>query len=209
MHAEEKKHNGNSIFRLAFVGLSLLLQIGWILLQVLALNEHSAWISLFSGILALLIVLRLYSRHTTSAMKMPWIMLILAFPVMGLSLYLMMEVFADPGSTGKRLRAVRAELQSRLPRQEGAFAALEARDRRAANQSRYLRQYTGAPVYANTDAVYFADAADALEAMKADLEKAERFIFMEYFIVREGSAFSELREILERKAGEGDRKSVV
>lgn len=203
MDKEHKKRGRNSIPRLVFVGMSLLFQVGWLLVLILRLNEHFAWISLLTGVLSLVVVLRLYSRHTTAAMKMPWIMLILAFPVMGLSLYLMMEVFADPGSTGKRLRAVRAELQSRLPRQEGAFAALEARDRRAANQSRYLRQYTGAPVYANTDAVYFADAADALEAMKADLEKAERFIFMEYFIVREGSAFSELREILERKAGEG------
>ena len=34
-------------------------------------------------------------------------------------------------------------------------------------------------------------------------KKANKFIFMEYFIVRDGSAFRELREILERKAREG------
>ena len=39
--------------------------------------------------------------------------------------------------------------------------------------------------------------------MKADLEKAEKFIFMEYFIVADNSAFQEIREILVRKARQG------
>ena len=39
--------------------------------------------------------------------------------------------------------------------------------------------------------------------MKKDLEKAEKFIFMEYFIVEDGDAFHELEEILTRKAEEG------
>ena len=39
--------------------------------------------------------------------------------------------------------------------------------------------------------------------MKEDLQKAEKFIFMEYFIVEDGEAFHELEEILTRKAGEG------
>ena len=41
------------------------------------------------------------------------------------------------------------------------------------------------------------------DEMYEELEKAEKFIFMEYFIVAEGSAFRELREILERKAKQG------
>ena len=203
MHAEEKKHNGNSILRLVFVGLSLLLQIGWILLQVLALNEHSAWISLLSGILALLIVLRLYSRHTTSAMKMPWIMLILAFPVMGLSLFLLIEVCGDLGNMKKRLRTARTQTRDLLTQDPRVFARLETQDRSAANISRYLLDCADSPVYENTAVTHYGQATDAFEAMKAELEKAESFIFMEYFILADGSAFQELKEILMRKARQG------
>ena len=80
-------HGGaNSILRMVLVGLSVVLQALWLVLLVLELNEYSTWISLLISLLAALVVLELYSRNTTSAMKTPWIMLILVFPVMGLTL---------------------------------------------------------------------------------------------------------------------------
>ena len=194
-----KRFNSNSILRMILVGVSLLFQVGWMLLLILKLNEYSVWISLMTSILSVLVVLRLYSRRTTASMKMPWIMLILAFPVMGLSLYLMIVIFGDPGKRGKRLQTVRKRLDAFLPQQEipkGMESAI-------ANQHRYLLHHTGSPLYRNTEVAYFAEATDAFGALKADLEKAERFIFMEYFIVSHGSAFQEIREILERKVRQG------
>ncbi len=199
----KRKHGGNSILRAVFVGGSLLIQIGWLLLLILRLNEYSAWISLLTSILSLVVVLRLYSKHTTAAMKMPWIMLILVLPVMGLSLYLLIEVFGDLGKTGKRLKAVREEIVTHLDQKEEVFSRLEQQDAFVANCCRYLLDFAQSPVYENTDAVYYAKATQAFEAMKEELEKAENFIFMEYFIVRDDSSFGELREILERKAKQG------
>ena len=119
MNKHQRKTRSNSILRAVFVGLSLLFQIGWILLLVLKLNAHSVWISGATGILALLAVLKLYSKDTTSAMKMPWVMLILVFPVMGLSLYLMIEVFGDLGRTGKRIEDARNRMAPCLTQPEG------------------------------------------------------------------------------------------
>ena len=85
----------NAVLRMAFVGLSVLFQIGWLLLLILRLNEYSVWISLITGVLTVTVVLRLYSRHTTAALKLPWILLIMGLPVMGLSLYLLFEVFSS------------------------------------------------------------------------------------------------------------------
>ena len=67
------------------------LALGWILLLALRLNAYSTYISLLTSLLALILVVRLQSRETGTALKLPWIMLILALPVMGLSLYLMIE----------------------------------------------------------------------------------------------------------------------
>lgn len=194
-----KQFNSNSIPRMILVGVSLLFQVGWMLLLILKLNEYSVWISLMTSILSVLVVLRLYSRRTTGAMKIPWIMLILAFPVMGLSLYLMIVIFGDPGKRGKRLQSVRDKVDALLPQEE----IPEDIDPVLANQHRYLLRNTGSPLYRNTDVRYYAEATDAFEALKADLEKAEHFIFMEYFIVSRGSAFGEIREILERKVKQG------
>ena len=202
MGKRERKLRGNAIPRIVFVGVSLLFQIGWLLLQILALNEYSAWISLATSIISALVVLKLYSKHINSAMKMPWIMLIMAFPVMGLCMYLLFEILGDPG-VGKQLRVVRGKMQEKLTQKEEVHSLLETKERSAANQCRYIWKTAGYPVYANTRADYFAEGAQALEAMKQELEKAEKFIFMEYFIVEDGSSFRELQEILLRKHAQG------
>lgn len=203
MRIKKKKTSGNSIARMVFVAVSLLFQIGWILLRVISLNQYSEEISAITTLLSIAVVLKLNSKNTNSAMKMPWIMLILAFPIMGLSLYLLFEILGDPG-IGKRLRAVREDMKRELPENaRRAFAHLEAQDITAANQSRYLWNCAGYPVYENTLVKYYPEAVDAFEDMKRQLEKAEKFIFMEYFIVEDKSAFRELEEILVRKAKQG------
>ena len=185
------------------MGVSLLLQIGWILLTILELNRYSTVISLMSSVLASVAVLRLYSRNTNNAYKLPWIMLIMALPVMGLSLYLMVEAAATPGAVRKKLRRVREHTAACIDQEETVLAALLEQDASSANQCHYLWKHTHSPVYANTKTEYYSRAADAFAALKADLEQAESFIFLEYFIVEDGRAFGELREILRRKAAEG------
>ena len=200
-----RKHNRiqSSIPRLIFVGISLLIQLGWLLVLILRLNEYSALISLITGLLALLVVLRLYSGPANAAMKLPWIMLILTMPVMGLSLYLLMEVFGDLGSTGKKLKASRDNCRRALTQEEAVSQALSRQDPAVANISRYLLEHCEAPAFGNTQVRYFDYGAHGLEAMKEDLEKAESFVFMEYFIVAQGTAFEELKDILIRKARQG------
>ncbi len=202
MSKPEGKHSGNSILRVAFVALSLLFQIGWILLRILRLNQHSEWISLVTSILTILVVLKLYSKHTNAAMKMPWIMLILVFPVMGLSMYLLFGMLSDPG-IGKKLRSLRQGMRGKIVQDPAVLDQMEKADLSAANQSRYLWKTAGWPVYGNTSVRYFPEAVDAFESMKQELEKAENFIFMEYFIVEDGSSFREIEEILIRKARQG------
>ena len=198
----DHKPSGNGILRAVIAAVALLIQVGWLLLIVLVLNEYFTLISAVTGILSVVVVLRLYSKQTNAAMKMPWIMLILIFPVMGLSLYLMFELLGDPG-VGKRIRAVRERMAQVLFQEEAVVQRLEEKSSSAANQFRYIRNLAGVPVYGNTRTEYYPEGNDAFEAMKRDLERAESFIFMEYFIVEDRSSFRELQEILIRKHRQG------
>ncbi len=200
MSNTKHKPSGNAILRCAFVAVSVLLQAGWLLLLILVLNEYSAPISAVSSVLSVALVLRLYSKQTNAAMKMPWIMLLLVFPVMGLSLYLLFELLGDPG-VSKRMKKAREQMQ--LEQKEESLKKLEQEDPGTANQFRYLWNMGGYPVYENTKVSYYAEATDAFEAMKRDLEAAKTFIFMEYFIVEDRSSFRELQEILIRKHRQG------
>lgn len=58
----EEKSIKNSVDRLIFVFLSVLFQVGWIMVLVLKLNKYSTWISIFTSVLTLIIVIRLYHR---------------------------------------------------------------------------------------------------------------------------------------------------
>ncbi len=203
MSTGKRKKSRNSILRAVFVALSFLLQMGWIVLIVSELNHYSTYISMATNVIASLAVLRLYAKRTNNAYKMPWIMLIIALPVMGLSLYLITEVTISPKRVYRRMKDIRRDNGRYLPQSQAVMAQLEEKNLAAANQCRYLWNQEGCPVYTNTQAVYYGDCAQTLEDMKRDFEKAERFIFLEFFIVCDGSSFQELREILVRKAAQG------
>lgn len=197
------KGKRNSIARGIFVGISVLLQIGWLLLIILKLNRYSAIISLLTGLLAVLAVLRLASRQTTGAYKIPWILLIMALPVMGLSLFLLTQLAQSPRGAARRMDAQKQEIARYLEKDEAVCLQLESESRSAANQMGYLRRHNGSAVYTNTGTEYFGSCADAFERMKEDLSKAEKFIFMEYFILEDGESFRQLRQILKERAAAG------
>lgn len=202
MTISDRKMGRNSILRIAIVAICVLAQIAWLILRVVWLNAYSGKIAVVTDILALLLILRINYKNTNASMKMPWIMLLMAFPVMGLCLYVLLELLGDPG-VGKRLRAVRETLSHHAAADDAALESLTASDAGAAGQCRYVSKTAGYPLYQNTKVEYYAEAADAFAALKQALSQAENFIFMEYFIVEDGDAFRQIEQILTQKAAAG------
>ena len=198
MASQKRKRSGNSILRAIFVALSFLLQLGWILVQILALN-NSPYIAAATQLIAVLAVLRLYSKPTNGAYKLPWIMLMMAMPIMGLSLYLLTQTALTPKATAKRLQSMKRKMAPYLQNGESPQGLAPEEE----NLAKYIQKYEGMPAWGETSAKYYGETLDALADMKKDLEAAEKFIFMEYFILEDGEAFSQIREILERKAAQG------
>ena len=203
MRTEQKSNVKNSVSRLAAVTLLVILQVWWMVLVMIRVNDYSALIASLTKILALIVVLGIYGRHVNSAFKLPWIMLILVFPVIGLSLYALM---GRPNTTKKmaaRFERIDQQLFPFLPQNDTVFHLLEEKDLSVANQARYVWKYAHYPVYSNTDISYYPDAAEGLQAQLTDLSRAEKFIFMEYHAIEDAESFAQIRDILARKAGEG------
>ncbi len=203
LRTEQKSNVKNSVWRLVFVGLLLLAQIFWTIVVLNFLNNYSTLITILTTITEVIVVLAIYGRHINSAFKLPWIMLILGFPIVGLFLYLTM---GTPNNTkGMRLRysKIDAKLFPSLSQDKRTFEELEKMDLSIANQARYIRDYAMYPIYDNNKITYYSEASDAIEAQKAELLKAEKFIFMEYHAIEDGSSFAGIKEILAKKAAEG------
>jgi len=193
----------NSISRLVFAVLCILLQVSWILVLLLKLNTYSTNISLISSLLALLVVLKIYGQHNNAAFKMPWIIIILALPVLGLSLYLLFGHSYLTRRAARHYKEVDAGLEAWREQNMLIIQEIEQKDYGIANQIRYIRNYGKYPVYKNTDVEFYNEAMAGFKSQLEEIKKAEQFIFMEYFAIEESIAFLELKEILVQKAAEG------
>ncbi len=209
MRAEEKSNVKNSVGRISFAGLSVLLQILWMVLIAVWLHEYSSLLALLSGLWALVLVMNIYGKHTNAAFKMPWIILLLAFPVLGLCLYLFFGHRLVVAKKRRTFEKLDNELFPLIEQNDAIMERLERENLAVANQCRYLKNYGRFPVYQNTDVVFYAEAVEGFEAQLQELEKAEDFIFMEYHAIEEAISFGRLREILERKAKEGVEVRVI
>lgn len=203
MTAEEKSSVKNSVGRMIFVGLSVLVQAGWIVFLFLRLNQYSAIISLCSSLIALVVVLKLYSKHTSANLKMPWIILILVFPVAGLCLYFMIGRADVNRAMRKRYAGIDRILATKLPQNEQAEANLSKQDAFLAGNAKYVRQWGGWPLYQNTDVDFYAEADQGLAAQKEVLRSAKSFIFMEYHAIEDSTAFAGIKDILAERAAAG------
>ena len=69
--------------------------------------------------------------------------------------------------------------------------------------SNYLKNSAGFSTFTNTDTKYFSCGEDFFPVMLEDLKKAEKFIFVEYFVIEESLMWSKILEILVEKAKTG------
>ena len=66
-----------------------------------------------------------------------------------------------------------------------------------------LSMDSNADVYDRTDSQFFSSGESMWQYMLEDLKKAEKFIFLEYYIVEEGLMWNSILDILEQKAAQG------
>ena len=200
---EKREAIPNSVSRMLLAGIGVLLQVLWIFWLALKLNDYSTAIQVCTSVLTFLITLRIYGLHINSAYKISWIILILLFPIFGLTIYLL---FGRSGAVSVMRRRF-GENMTMLRRYHAPILqqrrALPYPDRITRNHARYLQDRAGYPAYDNTDVTFYGDTCEALEAQKTALRSAEKFIFMEYHAIEDASAWQELEDILAERAAHG------
>lgn len=203
MKKQKRKSFNLKSSRLVIVLISMALQVTWIVLIMWILNRHYVLVSVCTRILALLLVLVLYWKETNAAFKMPWMILTMTFPILGISLYFLM---GRPGP-GRRLQKwfdkIDDTLFAELDTDNGSEQQLRSDSPRAANLSSYIRNSSRYPLYQNTEITFFDDAAKGLEAQIRAMREAEQFIFLEYHAFEDAQAFRRVKEILYEKAKQG------
>lgn len=189
--------------RMFITGILILLQIGWILVWYLRLTKYVHWISVLFTVLGFLAAVYIINKNENPAYRLAWILLISVFPALGGLLYLSI---GNKRPTRKMRKRIEEEQAKRLPlhvQKPEVVDALWAKDPRAAATFRYVWDKGNYPVWTRTQTQYYPVGEELFEAMLEALEKAEHYIFLEYFILAEGNMWSRILEILERKVQQG------
>ena len=108
---EKREAVPNGVSRVGIAALGVLLQVLWIVWAALKLTRYYAWVQLAISVLAFLLALRIYGRHTNSATKLSWIIVILTFPIFGVCLYLLFGRSGEIFIFVFRFRRLRASAQ--------------------------------------------------------------------------------------------------
>ncbi len=188
--------------RSVLVGLSLLAQVAILAVVILFFSEHMAvfyWNCILVSVLATLWIL---TRDMESAYKIAWLILILPLPVFGGLFYLLVGGSGVTRYARQKLEGIDQRSRDTLSDDLQAEQLMEL-NQDAGGQARYMEKYAFCPVYTNTETEYFPLGDLAQARILEELEKAEHYIFLEFFIIHEGEFWSSILEVLKRKAAEG------
>ena len=154
-------------------------------------------IVLLTGEIILLITL--LNRDTPTSFKLPWMIIVLVSPFLGMILYFF---FGDLKiRRNQSIKIMKTFDESRLSLEESKIDLIDNDVCKA--QARYIQNNTKMPVCNNTEITYFNCGENFFTQYLSDLEKAKKYIFLEYFIVDPGIMYDSIIAILKKKIENG------
>ncbi len=198
-----KKNIGTFLFSRTFVFILMILsQLALILLLSYNMSV-SKTVNQFLLVLQFVLVVYIVNEKSDPTMKLIWVVFIMFLPALGTLMYVYVKI--QPGAFFLRKKLEHIDLKSEryLPMKREIYQDLKIQDKQTASLSRYIYKNNGLPVYKNTKVSYFNCGEAKYEALVRQLENAQNFIFLEYFIIEEGKFWNTILDILRRKAQEG------
>lgn len=194
----------NGLFnRLTIFAAVLALQLTLFVVTIVYWAQNAVYFYWSLQILSLLIVIWLARKDDNPSYKLGWTILIMLFPLLGGLFYLVW------GNTPLNRTVLRRFNNALFRIDELDRWSHEPAERLAGEQEKYVRhaQYITElchmPLFEHTSAAYFPLGEDMFVSLLEELEKAEKFIFLEFFIIQEGKMWDPILEILKRKAACG------
>ncbi len=148
-------------------------------------------------------VICLLNSRVNPAAKITWLVVIMLLPVFGVLLFLYTQSDIGHRALKKRMNQIITDRKEDIVQQADVMVRLTEENKGVASLAHYMARSGCHPVHDKTAVTYFPLGEDKFAEMLKQLEAAEHFIFMEYFIVDEGLMWGRILEILARKAAEG------
>lgn len=192
-----------------FALMTLLIQLGFILVFIFSMSMNTRYFLLASNLISTLLIIFEVNRHEESAFKITWIMLIAVIPAFGWFFY----VYTHTGVISRGLKEAQdAALKSvnRFRCDDSAIIKRMEEDGCSTSFVKFLSRTGCGSVFANSSVKYYPLGDDMLGDIVAALESAHKFIFLEFFIINRSShMWSEIEKVLLKKAEQGVKVRVM
>ena len=189
-----------AIKRGSIVVIGVIMQIFLSVFVLLVFGQRIAFVEGFYSILSVLLVLGIIKESKSLSKDLPWIIIIMVFPIIVALLYIVIGGNLKKSKILKSINKSEAAGMKYLVQEKSVKEEIENQNN---GKLKYLMNYLGFPVTKNNDIKYYPFGELAYKDMLEKLKQAKKFIFLEYFIIKKGKMWDEILNILEQKASEG------
>ncbi len=189
--------------RAVLVGAAISIQAFALVIVIWRFSNYFIYFYAISALLSVLAVLWIIHGKSYPSYKLAWIVPIMLFPIFGGLFYMILGGDKSSKRNKRKMQEIGRQMKEYLVQEQQTLRYLEQEDRGAANQTKYIEGYSACPVYTNTTTEYLTPGEQKFKRMLEELKKAERYIFLEYYIIQEGVMWNAILEILKEKAKQG------
>ena len=154
-------------------------------------------------LISFFVALYVVNSRDKAAYKISLVFLILLFPIFGGLFYIFFKGTFPWKAMHRQILDIEKDMRQSSVLSESVCENAGLQFPSRATQIRYLANHMGFPIYDGNETQYFPLGEDAFPVMLEELKKAQKYIFLEYFIIREGAMWDAIAEVLEERAAAG------
>ena len=183
-----------------------IIEIALIIGVLIALAIYVPYFYIAIIITEIAVVLSIIASNENPDYKVPWLLFVIVLPIVGFMLYFMFHQRKLPKRIVKRLNKFESSLEFD---DKSNHCDLKKENSLISSQAVSLCRISNTHLYKNTKLEYFEIGEDMHKVILEELKKAEKFIFLEFFIIEEGIFWNSMLDILKEKASKGVEVKVV
>ncbi|MBQ6826034.1 MAG: cardiolipin synthase [Clostridia bacterium] len=164
---------------------------------------------LVMSLIATIVVCFIINRRGNPDHKIAWITFILVFPIFGITVFLLWGGGRIMPHIKKKMRICESHYMPYLKNDSDIKESLKYHDLIHSRQADYLTGETGFPIYDKTISKFYPSGEELLPALLKELSFAEKYIYIEFFILAEGVMWDKIHSVLKEKAANGVEVKII
>lgn len=187
----------------------ILIELGFLFAMIITLNANAAYLYAAMEIVSIIVSLYLLYSRDNPSFKLTWVIIILVFPLFGVFIYFIFGTHFLSPNIRKMIKKSELLNHEICKQDEAVLVELEKESPCALRQCKFLYNTSQRPVYKGSYSEIQLPGEEIFASMLEELAKAKKFIFIEFFIIKEGQMWTGVLDILKKKAAEGVEIKII